>query len=53
MTEIVTAIYDLMGKIVEPMLEDDVIREKVERLFQVRIFKIPLFSKSQLKPIGT
>ncbi|XP_063891705.1 Kv channel-interacting protein 4 [Helicoverpa armigera] len=34
MTEIVTAIYDLMGKIVEPMLEDDVIREKVERLFQ-------------------
>ncbi|KAJ8716533.1 hypothetical protein PYW07_003160 [Mythimna separata] len=34
MTEIVTAIYDLMGKIVEPTFEDDVIREKVERLFQ-------------------
>lgn len=35
MTEIVTAIYDLMGKIVEPMIDDDAIREKVERLFQV------------------
>ncbi|CAG4929360.1 unnamed protein product [Colias eurytheme] len=34
MTEIVTAIYDLMGKIVEPMIDDDAIREKVERLFQ-------------------
>ncbi|XP_045769568.1 Kv channel-interacting protein 4-like isoform X2 [Maniola jurtina] len=34
MTEIVTAIYDLMGKIVEPMIDDEVVREKVERLFQ-------------------
>ncbi|XP_013173590.1 PREDICTED: Kv channel-interacting protein 4-like [Papilio xuthus] len=34
MTEIVTAIYDLMGKIVEPMIDDDAVREKVERLFQ-------------------
>ncbi|KAG7298782.1 hypothetical protein JYU34_017213, partial [Plutella xylostella] len=34
MTEIVTAIYDLMGKIVEPLLEEDVVLQKVERLFQ-------------------
>ncbi|XP_026743827.1 Kv channel-interacting protein 4-like isoform X2 [Trichoplusia ni] len=34
MTEIVSAIYDLMGKIVEPNMDDDVVREKVERLFQ-------------------
>ncbi|XP_072932561.1 Kv channel-interacting protein 4-like isoform X1 [Epargyreus clarus] len=34
MTEIVTAIYDLMGKIVEPMIDDEAVREKVERLFQ-------------------
>ncbi|XP_046978155.1 Kv channel-interacting protein 4-like [Vanessa cardui] len=34
MTEIVNAIYDLMGKIVEPMIDDEVVREKVERLFQ-------------------
>lgn len=37
MTEIVTAIYDLMGKIVEPLLEEDVVLQKVERLFQVNI----------------
>ncbi|CAH0720139.1 unnamed protein product, partial [Brenthis ino] len=34
MTEIVTAIYDLMGKIVEPTVDDEAVREKVERLFQ-------------------
>ncbi|XP_061378628.1 Kv channel-interacting protein 4-like [Danaus plexippus] len=34
MTEIVTAIYDLMGKIVEPMIDDEAVREKVERMFQ-------------------
>ncbi|XP_039755208.1 Kv channel-interacting protein 4-like [Pararge aegeria] len=34
MTEIVTAIYDLMGKIVEPMVDEEVVRDKVERLFQ-------------------
>ncbi|GBP19181.1 Kv channel-interacting protein 4 [Eumeta japonica] len=34
MFEIVTAIYDLMGKIVEPVVDEDVVRDKVERLFQ-------------------
>ena len=38
MTEIVNAIYDLMGRIVEPMIDDEAVREKVERLFQVIIF---------------
>lgn len=36
MTEIVNAVYDLMGKIAEPMIDEDVVKEKVERLFQVR-----------------
>ncbi|XP_049872808.1 Kv channel-interacting protein 4 isoform X1 [Pectinophora gossypiella] len=34
MTEIVSAIYDLMGKIVDPNADDDIVQEKVERLFQ-------------------
>lgn len=38
MTEIVAAIYDLMGRVAEPVLEDDAVRDKVERLFQVCIF---------------
>ena len=38
MTEIVNAIYDLMGRIVEPMIDDEAVREKVERLFQVIIY---------------
>lgn len=42
MTEIVTAIYDLMGKIVEPMIDDEAVREKVERMFQVHIKAYPI-----------
>lgn len=38
MTEIVAAIYDLMGRVVDPMIEDEAVREKVEKLFQVTIF---------------
>ncbi|KAL0830408.1 hypothetical protein ABMA28_002587 [Loxostege sticticalis] len=34
MTEIVNAVYDLMGRIVDPSADDEVVREKVERLFQ-------------------
>ncbi|XP_063381868.1 Kv channel-interacting protein 1-like [Cydia fagiglandana] len=34
MTDIVTAIYDLMGRVVEPSVEDDIVQQKVERLFQ-------------------
>jgi Ca2+-binding EF-hand superfamily protein len=38
MSEIVTAIYDLMGKVVDPVADEEVVREKVERLFQVILF---------------
>lgn len=35
MTDIVTAIYDLMGRVSDPLVEDDIVQQKVERLFQV------------------
>lgn len=35
MTDIVTAVYDLMGKIVEPTVEDGTVAAKVDRIFQV------------------
>lgn len=38
MTDIVVAIYDLMGRVVEPIMEDEIVRDKVERLFQVGCF---------------
>ncbi|KOB75901.1 Uncharacterized protein OBRU01_05739, partial [Operophtera brumata] len=34
MTEIVNAIYDLMGRIVDPNVDDEIVRDKVEKLFQ-------------------
>ncbi|XP_063221287.1 Kv channel-interacting protein 1-like [Bacillus rossius redtenbacheri] len=34
MTEIVSAIYDLMGKLAEPSVDDGTVREKVDRIFQ-------------------
>ncbi|KAB0802646.1 hypothetical protein PPYR_04832, partial [Photinus pyralis] len=33
MTDIVTAVYDLMGKVSEPCIEDDTVKEKVDMLF--------------------
>lgn len=36
MTDIVTAIYELMGKIAEPSVDEETIKEKVDRIFQVR-----------------
>lgn len=35
MTDIVTAIYDLMGKVAEPCIDEDTVKEKVDRIFQV------------------
>lgn len=35
LSRIVTAIYDLMGKSVEPMVDDFTSNEHVERVFQV------------------
>ncbi|CAH1989852.1 unnamed protein product [Acanthoscelides obtectus] len=34
MTDIVTAIYDLMGKMVEPCIEECTVTERVDRIFQ-------------------
>ncbi|KAK5650171.1 hypothetical protein RI129_001200 [Pyrocoelia pectoralis] len=33
MTDIVTAVYDLMGKVAEPCIDDDTVKEKVDMLF--------------------
>ena len=35
MTDIVTAIYELMGKFTEPCVEEGTVRDKVDRIFQV------------------
>lgn len=36
MTDIVSSVYDLMGKLAEPCIDDDTIKEKVDRIFQVK-----------------
>lgn len=36
MTDIVTAVYELMGKFADPNLDHEGVREKVDRMFQVR-----------------
>lgn len=36
MTDIVTAVYELMGKFADPNLDQEGVREKVDRMFQVR-----------------
>lgn len=36
LTEIVSSVYDLMGKVVDSNLDDDIVQEKVERIFQVK-----------------
>lgn len=35
MTDIVTAIYELMGKLAEPTVDEDTIKDKVDRIFEV------------------
>ncbi|KAF2887379.1 hypothetical protein ILUMI_18794, partial [Ignelater luminosus] len=34
MTDIVTAVYDLMGKLAEPCIDEDTVKEKVDMLFR-------------------
>ncbi|CAH1128747.1 unnamed protein product [Ceutorhynchus assimilis] len=34
MTDIVSSVYDLMGKLAEPCIDDDTVKEKVDRIFQ-------------------
>lgn len=41
MTDIVSAVYDLMGKFVEPSMEDSTIAAKVDTIFQVSYGLIP------------
>lgn len=38
MTDIVTAVYELMGKFADPNLDHEGVREKVDRMFQVWFF---------------
>lgn len=35
MTDIVTAIYDIMGKLAEPCIDEETVKDKVDRIFQV------------------
>lgn len=37
MTDMVTAIYELMGKFTEPCVDESTVRDKVDRIFQVTI----------------
>lgn len=37
MTDVVTAIYELMGKFTEPCVDEGTVRDKVDRIFQVTI----------------
>jgi Ca2+-binding EF-hand superfamily protein len=37
MTDVVTAIYELMGKFTEPCVDESTVKDKVERIFQVTI----------------
>lgn len=39
MTDIVTAVYELMGKFADPNLDREGVREKVDRMFQVEKWK--------------
>ncbi|CAH0553247.1 unnamed protein product [Brassicogethes aeneus] len=34
MTDIVTAVYELMGKLAEPSIEEDTVKEKVDSIFK-------------------
>lgn len=38
MTDIVSAVYDLMGKFSEPTLEEGAVATKVDRIFQVSTY---------------
>ncbi|CAG2170947.1 unnamed protein product [Oppiella nova] len=40
LSRIISAIYDLMGKSVEPMIEENTSRDHVERVFQFLVFSL-------------
>ncbi|KAF4522370.1 hypothetical protein B566_EDAN012227 [Ephemera danica] len=45
MTDIVTAVYDLMGRFTDPFVDEAVIKEKVDRIFQVSQLKLFFIKK--------
>lgn len=49
MTDIVTAVYELMGKFSDPHLDHEGVRQKVDRMFQVRKQKQIFKSRSCIK----
>lgn len=49
MTDIVTAVYELMGKFSDPNLDPEGVREKVDRMFQVRKRNQIFESRSRMK----
>lgn len=53
MTDIVTAVYELLGKFADPNLDHEGVREKVDRMFQVekwkQIFETPILKKKPSK----
>nr|CAI5829596.1 unnamed protein product [Callosobruchus analis] len=49
MTDIVTAIYDLMGKMVEPSIEECTVKERVDRIFEVGTLNECYVNYSQLR----
>lgn len=44
MTDIVSAVYDLMGKLTDPSIEEDTVKDKVDRIFQVSIIFIHIYT---------
>lgn len=43
MTDIVTAIYELVGRLPDTAPDEERIKEKVERIFQVMVFSFPFW----------
>jgi len=39
MMDVVTAIYDMMGRCAEPLIDEHTTREHVDKIFQVLIYK--------------
>ena len=44
MEDVVGSVFDLVGRTSDPILEEEVINERVNRIFQVRINFFPLIN---------
>lgn len=49
MTDIVTAIYDLMGEYAQPNKEGDTVKHRVESIFKVRTVFLDINAVADLK----